>query len=1344
MTATATTPYGQPAPGRPPAYPRHLVTAVLVSHDGARWLPQALRGLLGQDRPVQRALAADTGSDDGSMQLLSDALGSQSVYQYGRRTGFGTAVNETVKAILPLRAQDLPYAISASGYDPVGGGHDQFGDPLGHHDELAADQLLAGGSVEPVEWLWLLHDDCEPQPDALRHLLQVAETTPSAAVIGPKLRSWYDRRQLLEVGVSIARSGRRWTGLDRREQDQGQRDQVRPVLSVSTAGMLIRRDVFEELGGFDTFLPLMRDDVDLCWRVAAAGHRTVVAPDAVLRHAEAASRERRPIDCARSDRPHRIDKSGAVYTLLANSRAVMLPYLLLRITLSTVVRALGYLLGKTPGQAMDEFAGLAQVLLRFGRVIGGRARRARARRPDALDDRSLFPAPGASARATVENLVSEFAGKTGNEAIASRHGSVESGPVDDDSEFLEIEQFARIKRIARKPAPVLFAGLLVLTLVACRGLLGSGSLYGGALLPTPGGAADLWDQYAASWQANGVGSAGGSPPYLGVLAVLSSIFLGNPGLAVGVLLILTVPLAGVSAYLVSRPLIESRLVRAWASAGYALLPAATGALAQGRIGTAVLAVLLPPLARAAAVAVGLGIRRETAAKGGRPGWRSAWVAALLLSFTTAFVPLAWLLGLLLALGALLAAFLRGGAFGSGPEVLRTLGPRCLAIVGTPVLVLAPWSLGLLKHPSRLLLEAGIPGAVGPTATPTGLLLLDPGGSGTVPGLLVVGIVLAALAALLRADRRRAVVAAWGAASLGILGAVLTGTAKVSPGPGAQAVSAWAGPATLLAGIALLSAAAIGADGARGRVAGIDFGWRQPVAALVVLIAALAPVAAAGWWVVRGADGPLQRGNGQLVPAFIAEQAATVDQIRTLVLTTSNNGGVVSYSLVRGAGPTVGSAETSAEAGPSKSLGSLVANLVAGAGGDQAGGLADYAIQYVLVQAPVSAQLTDTLNATPGITRVNQQASYSIWRVTDNVSRAVIRNPATTGAQAVPDIAVAAGPVDLHTTVPAGPDGRTLRLADSSDPAWHATLDGQALKPTVVDGWAQGFVLPATGGKLAVSYSEGPLHTVWIAGQAFLAFVVLVLALPGRRDHNDDDLPEEGSPEQAAAETPLPGSRRARRLAAAEGADDPALAGAGPADAGAGGAGAGAGDLAAGGAGAGDPAMGGAAGDPEPQPGVYAAVPQQQSWEQQQSPEQQPQTQQPYGWDQYPAAADPYQQQQQAYAADQGYAAQQAYGGDPQYPAQPQTQPYYGGEQQGYSQQPYGDPQYAPQEFDPQGQPYPPQPPQGYDWPAAPAAPPLPEQGAYGSLPPDDPWLQAQDPDPRNPRQNPQHHNEAGS
>ncbi|CAM5427686.1 hypothetical protein SFUMM280S_10372 [Streptomyces fumanus] len=84
-----------------------------------------------------------------------------------------------------------------------------------------------------MHWLWLLHDDCAPEPDALAQLLRVVDTEyglgrEDVAVVGPKLRGWYDRRQLPEVGVSIAHSGRRWTGLDRREQDQGQHDHAAP------------------------------------------------------------------------------------------------------------------------------------------------------------------------------------------------------------------------------------------------------------------------------------------------------------------------------------------------------------------------------------------------------------------------------------------------------------------------------------------------------------------------------------------------------------------------------------------------------------------------------------------------------------------------------------------------------------------------------------------------------------------------------------------------------------------------------------------------------------------------------------------------------------------------------------------------------------------------------------------------------------------------------------------------------------------------------------------------------------------------------------------------------------
>ncbi|RSN87995.1 family 2 glycosyl transferase [Streptomyces sp. WAC 05379] len=1089
-----------------PEFPRHVVTAVLVSHDGARWLPDVLAGLLGQERPVQFAVAADTGSADQSAQLITDALGADRVLHLARRTGFGQAVEEANRTAPLLTPDELTYLKRPSGWDPV--------TRTWRDDAYDMPELPHG---EPVQWLWLLHDDCAPEPDALAQLLRVVENEhelgrDDIAVVGPKLRGWYDRRQLLEVGVTIANSGRRWTGLDRREQDQGQHDHVRPVLSVSTAGMLVRRDVFEELGGFDRRLPLMRDDVDLCWRATAAGHRVLIAPEAVVRHAEASSRERRTVDCVgrTAASPHKVDKAGAVYTLLVNTRTAVLPWVLLRLVVGTVLRTLAYLVGKVPGQALDEIRGLMGTLLRPERIIAGRRRRGR---PviDKVEMRALFPPPGATVRATVEQVAGSLVGRSDPEVTsgAGRHGSaVESGPGGDDADFLEIEQFARLKRVARKPGPVLFLVLLFVSLIACRELLGGGALAGGALLPAPAESGEMWARYLDAWHPVGAGGTQSAPPYLALVAMLASTLLGSTGLAVTVLLVCSVPLAGFTAYFASRPLVESRLLRAWAAVVYAFLPAATGALAGGRIGTAVLAVLLPLIARAGIAASGLANSSDA-----RGSWRATWAYALLLAVATAFTPIIWPIALLLGVGLL--------------AVRRTditaYGLRFLAQFGAPLLVLAPWSLSLL--PFGFFREAGLEYGAS-AASALDLLGASPGGPGTVSGLMLIGVVLAALAALLRSERQLGIRTAWVVALLGFLFAVLSNG------------STWAGPATLVYGIALLAAALLGADGARSRVAEQSFGWRQPVAALIAFTAAAGPLLVAAGWMIRGADGPLERRDPVQVPAFVAEESGTRDQARTLVL-DSDSSAHVGYMLVRGSGARLGDAELAVADGENAKLDKIVANLVAGSGADQADQLGAFAVRYVLVHKGAPRDVTRVLDATPGLSRLSEQNGSALWRIDRQVSRAAIVAGSGSGTAAGEPQAVAAGPVDIHTTVPAGSDGRVLRLADSVDDGWTATLDGKELTPTTVDGWAQGFELPADGGRLDVTYDDPIGHTVWLWAQGFLALVLVVMALPGRRRDVDDDLPEE---------TPVPAEamagegRRARRLRAQAEAEEGAQGG----------------------------------------------------------------------------------------------------------------------------------------------------------------------------------------------------------
>src|SRR4029450_2916910 len=74
------------------AYARHDVTAVLVTHDGERWVSRVIDALAAQERPIQRIVAVDTSSRDGTIDILNQSLGEGRVITRPRDAGFGQAV----------------------------------------------------------------------------------------------------------------------------------------------------------------------------------------------------------------------------------------------------------------------------------------------------------------------------------------------------------------------------------------------------------------------------------------------------------------------------------------------------------------------------------------------------------------------------------------------------------------------------------------------------------------------------------------------------------------------------------------------------------------------------------------------------------------------------------------------------------------------------------------------------------------------------------------------------------------------------------------------------------------------------------------------------------------------------------------------------------------------------------------------------------------------------------------------------------------------------------------------------------------------------------------------------
>jgi GT2 family glycosyltransferase len=1055
---------------------RHTVTAIIVAHDGARLLPGLVQAIKAQTHQVDQAVGVDTGSRDRGGAVLAELIGEDAVLGMDRSTGYGEAVSVALQ--------------HATRRGP--------------------------GRTDPrsVEWIWLLHDDCEPAPEALERLLRAASRDRTVAVLGPKVLDGQDRRTIREAGVSIDRAGRRITGIEPGEIDQGQHDHNQAVLAVGSAGMLVRRDVWDQLGGFDARLRFFRDDLDFCWRVQGAGYRVRVVTDAVLYHRELSARRRRPIDGGNA---RRLDRRNALFVLAVNLPLLTMLRIVGGCVIGTLLRGGYFIVTKQLDLAAAQISAVAGLFGHPIHLFRGRRRRARGRGEAYSAVRQFIP----PAR-TLFKLAEKISGLMSNGPPQASGGQHQAASEDqEDEQFVDNQSLGR--QVISHPGAQLFVALLLIALIAERRLLSIGPLGGGALVPAWGGAGALWHEYLAGFHAVGVGSTASAPPYVAFVAALGTALGGQAWLAVDVLLLGCVPLAGLTAYLATRRLVTATAARLLLAASYALLPVATGSVAAGRLGTAVAFIVLPLIAMSAG-------RMLTAPP--RQARRAAWAVGLLVAVAAAFAPLAWVIGVIFAVGVLAAR-----------RWLLSADPVNAAIVAVvPFFVLFPWSLHLLASPTSLIAEAGL-SATGLTTAglgPSQLLALSPGGPGLPPVWVTVGFGLAVLAALLPHRRRDLTVAGWIVALVGFLAAVVVRSISLTPADGGQAVAGWPGFALALAALGLLLAtapaaqwlaeivtsAAIIANGP-GRLPEAapepqpGYGVTRRVLACTALVAAAtAPLFVAAYWVSDGVQGPVGSISAPLLPAFVSASSTSGDQYRTLILRPDGGAlatGELDYMVVRQGDPTLGEPELPQAPAAERALSAEVAALGASNGadaGDPGLLLGDFGIKWVLLPGPVDPALAQQLDAAAGLVALSKAPTYDLWQVEGPVAR--VRAVAADGTTTTLD----SDPVDM-SGVSAPAQGGTLVLAEPYG-GWTATLNGTALKPVAspVDGWAQGFVLPAGGGHLAITRNNLAREVSLIA-ELIALLAVCLLALPGKRV---------APAEEAQAMEALREARHSRRVA----------------------------------------------------------------------------------------------------------------------------------------------------------------------------------------------------------------------
>jgi GT2 family glycosyltransferase len=154
------------------------------------------------------------------------------------------------------------------------------------------------GVAETVsDFVVIANADTEPEPDAVAILADFAAGGPRRGIVGPQLRypdggRQPSRRRFPTVtGTLVRRTPVRYLArhylLDERPTEPV------PADWMLGAFLLLRRELFDDLGGFDERFRLYGEDIELCYRAAKAGWERWYVPGAVVKHRYAAEIDRK-------------------------------------------------------------------------------------------------------------------------------------------------------------------------------------------------------------------------------------------------------------------------------------------------------------------------------------------------------------------------------------------------------------------------------------------------------------------------------------------------------------------------------------------------------------------------------------------------------------------------------------------------------------------------------------------------------------------------------------------------------------------------------------------------------------------------------------------------------------------------------------------------------------------------------------------------------------------------------------------------------------------------------------------------------------------------------------------
>lgn len=145
-----------------------------------------------------------------------------------------------------------------------------------------------GASHSRGEYLYLLNNDTIVLENSIDALFRTFQLLPKTGLAGSKLI--YPDSQLQEAGAIVWKDGSAWNYGRLKPPNKPEFNYLRPTDYCSAASVLVRKQLFLELGGFDeAYIPAYYEDTDLAFRIREKGHDVIYQPDSIVVHYEGTS-----------------------------------------------------------------------------------------------------------------------------------------------------------------------------------------------------------------------------------------------------------------------------------------------------------------------------------------------------------------------------------------------------------------------------------------------------------------------------------------------------------------------------------------------------------------------------------------------------------------------------------------------------------------------------------------------------------------------------------------------------------------------------------------------------------------------------------------------------------------------------------------------------------------------------------------------------------------------------------------------------------------------------------------------------------------------------------------------